>query len=475
MVNIVAQDIMNCGSIENYLYTQQHKHVLRFLTCGSVDDGKSTLVGRLLHDAKQICEDQLSLLYEDSKRARTTENTLDLALLVDGLQSEREQGITIDVAYRYFFTQKCKFIVADTPGHDEYTKNMVTGASTSDVAVLLVDAKKGIRKQTKRHFLISTLLGIKHIIVIVNKMDLVNYDQRIFKDICSEYLENIKLFFNINDNVNTAFIPVVALKGDNIVVPAVNMPWYHGPTLLNMLENLRVQPVVRVELQKVRVPIQYVVRDHADFRGYSGTVASGKIYVGQNIQVFPSNMTSVIQRIIVSSQDKKYACAGDAVTITVKDSIDISRGDILIDAAENVESVRCALVDIVWMSNIDLKKDQRFYIKIATKILIAKVESIQYQIDMSTFAQKAVNAIPLNGIGLIKLVFDESLILDRYFCYPVTGSMIFIDFLTNETVGAGMIRTPIKNHDYAFNTENHSTFELALHDLIRYHFPHWKI
>lgn len=475
MTNMVEQEILNCGSIENYLYEQQNKILLRFLTCGSVDDGKSTLVGRLLHDAQQICEDQLSKLYQDSKRIGIKKNKLDLALLVDGLQSEREQGITIDVAYRYFFTHKRKFIIADTPGHEEYTKNMVTGASTSDVAVLLVDARKGMGKQTKLHFLISVLLGIKYIVVVVNKMDLIDYDQIIFNNICDEYLEYIKLFFNTDYNVNTEFIPIVALDGDNVVIPSVNMSWYDGPTLLAMLENIRINPVVHIESQKLRFPIQYVIRNHLDFRGYSGTVASGRMRVGQNIQIFPSNMNSVIQRIIISSKDRKYACAGDAVIVTVKDNIDISRGDMLIDAYENVESIRCALVDIVWMRHQELQEGQHFYVKIATKIITAKIENVQYQVDVNTLTQNRTNSIPLNGIGLIKVVFDEPLILDQYFFYPVTGSMIFIDFLTNETVGAGMVRTPIKNCDVAFNAGNYSRFELALHDLIRCHFPHWKI
>lgn len=475
MTNIIDQQIYEHGGIEGYLHAQQRKILLNFLTCGSVDDGKSTLVGRLLHDSKQICEDQLSVLYEDSKRIGTRKkNQLDLALLVDGLQSEREQGITIDVAYRYFFTQKRKFIIADTPGHEEYTKNMATGASTSDVAVLLVDARKGIRKQTKRHFLISTLLGIRYIIVVINKMDLINYDQIIFKKICNEYLECTKLFFN-NDNINTEFIPVVASEGDNIVIPSVNMKWYDGPTLLDMLENVQINPIVNVESQKVRVPIQYVIRNHLDFRGYSGTIASGKIYVEQKIRIFPSNTTSMIQRIIISGKDEKCAWPGDAVTVLLLDNVNIGRGDILIDAHEDVEFTKCALVDIVWMGHQALRKDQCFYVKIANKMLTARVESIQYQINMDTLIQQETDEILLNGIGLVKLVFNEPMILDQYLCYPVTGSMIFIDFLTNETVGAGMVKKSIKNYPFESNKENHSEFELALYNLIRHHFPHWKV
>lgn len=470
--NIVKQEIDKHGGITNYLCVQQYKVLLRFLTCGSVDDGKSTLIGRLLHDAKQIYEDQLSVLHEDSKRVGIQENKLDLALLVDGLESERAQGITIDVAYRYFFTQKRKFIIADTPGHEEYTKNMATGASNSELAVLLVDARKGIRKQTKRHFIISTLLGIRYVIVLVNKMDLVNYDQVIFKKICEEYLEYTKLLFD--NNINTQFVPVVALAGDNIVIPSVYMQWYDGPTLLDILENVQINPIVHIENQKFRFPIQYVIRHHLDFRGYAGTVASGRMYVGQNVQIFPSNTISMIRRIITLNRDQQYALPGEAVTITLADNIDVSRGDILIDAHENIEPAKYALVDVVWMKKQELKKGQCFYVKIATKTLKAQVESVQYQIDIDTLLQKKTDSILLNGIGSVKLLFDELLILDQYSYYPVTGSMIFIDLLTHETVGAGMIRMSITNYDFT-SIKNYSRFELALHALIRHHFPHWKI
>lgn len=471
--NIIKKEIIEHGGIENYLRVQQHKTLLRFLTCGSVDDGKSTLIGRLLHDSEQIYEDQLSVLYEDSKRIGTQKNKLDLALLVDGLQSERAQGITIDVAYRYFCTQKRKFIIADTPGHEEYTKNMATGASTSDLAVLLIDARKGIRKQTRRHCLISVLLGIRYIIVVINKMDLVNYTQKIFEEICAEYLKYTKLLFD-GRNVHTEFIPVVALDGDNIVIPSVHMQWYVGSTLLNMLENIKINPIIHIESQKFRFPVQYIIRHHLDFRGYSGTVASGRMYVGQNIQVFPSHTTSVIRRIIISNQNRENAWPGEAVTITLEKNLDISRGDVLIDAYEKVEPSRCALVDVIWMAQQELKKGQYFYIKIATKTVKAQVKDVEYQIDMDNFLQKKTNKILLNDIGLIKLLFDEPLVLDEYSYYPVTGSIIFIDLLSNETVGAGMIRIPIKNYDSNSN-QIYSKFELALHDLIRCHFPHWNI
>lgn len=473
MINIVKQEIIDYGGIKNYLCAQQHKVLLSFLTCGSVDDGKSTLIGRLLHDSGQIYEDQLSILREDSKRISAQKNKLDLALLVDGLQSERTQGITIDVAYRYFFTKKRKFIIADTPGHEEYTKNMATGASTSELAVLLVDARKGIRKQTRRHFLISALLGIRYIIVVVNKMDLVNYEKIIFDNICEEYLEFTKSYFD-EYSINTQFVPVVALDGDNIVIPSMNMQWYKGPTLLDMLESIQINSFVHLDSKKMRFPVQYVIRDNLDFRGYSGTIASGNMHIGQNIRVFPSRVTSVIRRIIVSGQDQKCAWSGEAVAITLEDDIDVSRGDMLIDFHEKIDPVSCVVVDVVWMANQELKNGQYFYVKIATKIVKAQIESIQYQIDMDTFLQKKTDRILLNDIGVVRLLFEEPLILDKYSCYPVTGSMVFIDLLTNETVGAGMVRCPITDHNLMLN-KGYSKFEVALHDLIRFHFPHWNI
>ncbi|WP_159714659.1 sulfate adenylyltransferase subunit CysN [Blochmannia endosymbiont of Camponotus nipponensis] len=471
MISTVEQEIISHGGIENYLYVQQHKILLRFITCGSVDDGKSTLIGRLLHDSYQIYDDQLSILHSDSKKIGTQKDKLDLALLIDGLQSEREQGITIDVAYRYFFTKKRKFIIADTPGHVEYTKNMVTGASASELAILLVDARKGIQSQTRRHWFITMLLGIRYIIVAINKMDLINYNQKIFQKINEEYLEFTK---QLSTNINTKFIPISALDGDNITTLSTNMKWYDGPTLLDILENIHINSFSYFENQELRFPVQYVIRHNLDFRGYSGTIASGYVHVGQSISVFPSNTISTIKRIIVFDRDQMHAVAGEAITITLEDDLDVSRGDMIIDAHAIVEPVQYALVDVVWMRKEELKKNQYFNVKTATKTVRAQVKNIEYQIDMHTLQPQDTKTIPLNGVGVIKLLFDEPLILDQYSRYPVTGNMIFIDLLTNDTVGAGMVRTPIVRDKFEHN-KNYSDFELALHKFIRLHFPHWKI
>ncbi|URJ24208.1 sulfate adenylyltransferase subunit CysN [Blochmannia endosymbiont of Camponotus sp.] len=472
MISTIEQEIINHGGIENYLYAQQHKMLLRFLTCGSVDDGKSTLIGRLLHDSYQIYDDQLSVLHMDSKKIGTQKNKLDLALLVDGLQSERAQGITIDVAYRYFFTKKRKFIIADTPGHIEYTKNMVTGASTSELAILLVDARKGIQSQTKRHWFITVLLGIQYIIVAINKMDLINYNQKIFEKISKEYLEFAKK--HLPTEIHTIFIPISAVDGDNVATLSTNMKWYNGPTLLEMLEDIHINDSLHFDQQELRFPVQYVIRHNLDFRGYVGTIASGSMHVGQRVNIFPSNTISTIKRIIKFNADQTDAGAREAVAITLEDDIDVSRGDMIIDSNTIVTPVQNALVDVVWMKKEALKKNQYFNVKIATKVIRAQVKNIEYEIDINTLQSQKTNTIPLNGIGLIKLLFDEPLILDQYSHYPTTGSMIFIDLLTNETVGAGMVRTLIAGHKLNDN-KNYSEFELAFHEFIRFHFPHWNV
>ncbi|WHL24935.1 MAG: sulfate adenylyltransferase subunit CysN [Candidatus Blochmannia vicinus] len=471
MISTIEQEIVNYGGIENYLYAQQYKTLLRFLTCGNVDDGKSTLIGRLLYDSYQIYDDQLSILHMDSKKIGTQKNKLDLALLVDGLQSERAQGITIDVAYRYFFTKKRKFIIADTPGHAEYTKNMVTGASTSELAILLVDARKGIQRQTKRHWFISVLLGIRYIIVAINKMDLIDYNQEIFQKISKEYLEFSKPLFT---DITTKFIPISALDGDNITTLSTNMKWYKGSTLLEILEDININRSYCFEKKELRFPIQYVNRHNSDFRGYSGTIASGSMYTGQHVNIFPSNTTSSIKRIITFNKDQKYAQTGEAITITLEDDLDISRGDMIIDAHTTITPVWYALVDVVWMKKEELQENQYFNIKTTTKIIKAQISNIEYQVDVDTLQFQKTKSIPINGIGLVKLSFDEPLLLDQYSYYPTTGSMIFIDLLTNETVGAGMVRVPIKYYK-SKDKNDYSEFELALHAFIRLHFPHWNI
>ncbi len=466
MNTTIAQQIANEGGVEAYLHAQQHKSLLRFLTCGSVDDGKSTLIGRLLHDTRQIYEDQLSSLHNDSKRHGTQGEKLDLALLVDGLQAEREQGITIDVAYRYFSTEKRKFIIADTPGHEQYTRNMATGASTCDLAILLIDARKGVLDQTRRHSFISTLLGIKHLVVAVNKMDLVNFSEEKFNEIRESYLTFAE---QLPGNLDIRFVPLSALEGDNVASQSVSMPWYSGPTLLEVLETVEIQR--DVDTQPMRFPVQYVNRPNLDFRGFSGTIASGSVRVDQRVKVLPSGVESAIARIVTFDGDLQEAGAGEAVTLVLKDEIDISRGDLLVDAQESLPAVQSAAVDVVWMAAQPLSPGQSYDIKIAGKKTRARVDGIQYQVDINNLAQHSVTELPLNGIGLVDFTFDEPLVLDEYQQNPVTGGLIIIDRLTNVTVGAGMVREP-KAQASAVPSE-FSAFELELNALVRKHFPHW--
>ena len=466
MNTTIAQQIANEGGVEAYLHAQQHKSLLRFLTCGSVDDGKSTLIGRLLHDTRQIYEDQLSSLHNDSKRHGTQGEKLDLALLVDGLQAEREQGITIDVAYRYFSTEKRKFIIADTPGHEQYTRNMATGASTCDLAILLIDARKGVLDQTRRHSFISTLLGIKHLVVAVNKMDLVDFSEETFNTIREAYLTFAE---QLPGDLDIRFVPLSALEGDNVASQSEKMPWYSGPTLLEVLETVEIQRVV--ESQPLRFPVQYVNRPNLDFRGFSGTVAAGRVSVGQRLKVLPSGVESTVARIVTFDGDLPEAAAGEAITLVLKDEIDISRGDLLVDAAVSLPAVQSASVDVVWMAEQALAPGQSYDIKIAGKKTRARVDGVRYQVDINNLTQREVESLPLNGIGLVDLTFDEPLVLDKYQDNPVTGGLIFIDRLTNVTVGAGMVREP--NEQAQAGASQYSAFELELNQLIRKHFPHW--
>ncbi len=469
MNTVIAQQIADQGGVEAWLHAQQHKSLLRFLTCGSVDDGKSTLIGRLLHDTRQIYEDQLSSLHNDSKRHGTQGEKLDLALLVDGLQAEREQGITIDVAYRYFSTEKRKFIIADTPGHEQYTRNMATGASTCDLAILLIDARKGVLDQTRRHSFISTLLGIKHLVVAINKMDLVAYSQQRFEQIKQDYFD---FAAQLPGDLDIRFVPMSALEGDNVATQSAAMSWYSGPTLLDVLETVEVNRVVAS--QPMRFPVQYVNRPNLDFRGYAGTLASGLLRVGQRVKALPSGVESTVARIVTFDGDLPEAGAGEAITIVLSDEIDISRGDLLVAAEETLTAVQGASLDVVWMAEQALTPGQSFDVKIAGKKTRARVESIDYQVDINNLTHnREVEALPLNGIGLVNITFDEPLAIDPYQQHPVTGGLIFIDRLTNVTVGAGMIRQP--RQDIAGSGRgDFSAFELELNALIRRHFPHWE-
>ncbi|NHB97946.1 sulfate adenylyltransferase subunit CysN [Photorhabdus stackebrandtii] len=462
----IADQIKQQGGVEAYLRAQQDKGLLRFLTCGSVDDGKSTLIGRLLHDTRQIYEDQLSTLQNDSKRIGTQGEKLDLALLVDGLAAEREQGITIDVAYRYFSTEKRKFIIADTPGHEQYTRNMATGASTCDLSILLIDARKGVQEQTRRHSFISTLLGIRHLVVAVNKMDLMEYRQEVFDLIKQDYLN---FAAQLPTDLKIYFVPISALDGDNIVTRSTNMVWYEGPALLDILETADVKKEASKQL--LRFPVQYVSRPDLDFRGYSGTLSSGILRKGQKIKVMPSGVTSQVERIVTFDGDLDFAVPGEAITVVLKDEIDISRGDLLISADDEMTVTRHALVDVVWMSEQPLVQGQNLDIKVAGKKSRGKVENIQYQVDITNLTQRVAVDLPLNAIGSVEFSFEEPLMLDSYQQNSDTGGIIFIDRLTNVTVGAGLVRE-IQTDVYE-GPKEFSEFELELNRLIRRHFPHW--
>ncbi|EPK8022179.1 sulfate adenylyltransferase subunit CysN [Providencia rettgeri] len=462
----IAHQIEQQGGVEPYLLAQQQKGLLRFLTCGNVDDGKSTLIGRLLHDTRQIYQDQLSTLQSDSKRIGTQGEKLDLALLVDGLAAEREQGITIDVAYRYFSTEKRKFIIADTPGHEQYTRNMATGASTCSLSILLIDARKGVQEQTRRHSFISTLFGIRHLIVAVNKMDLVDYSETTFDKIKQDYQ---KFATELPVDLKVWFVPISALDGDNIVNASDNFKWYQGDTLLSILENVQVEQ--KASEQALRFPVQYVNRPNLDFRGYSGTLSSGVVAVGQKVKVLPSGATSAIKEIVTFSGLQDFAVPGEAITLVLEDEIDISRGDLIVAQDEILQSTQHASVDVVWMSEQSLVQGQQLDIKIAGKRSRAKVENIQYQIDINNLTQKVATELPLNGIGLVEFSFDEPLLLENYQRNADTGGMIFIDRLTNVTVGAGLVRetqAPVFEQPSDF-----SEFEIELNKLVRRHFPHW--
>ncbi|WP_291972116.1 sulfate adenylyltransferase subunit CysN [Candidatus Symbiopectobacterium sp.] len=462
----IAQQIADQDGVEAYLHAQQHKSLLRFLTCGSVDDGKSTLIGRLLHDTLQIYEDQLSTLHNDSKRLGTQGEKLDLALLVDGLQAEREQSITIDVAYRYFSTERRKFIIADTPGHEQYTRNMATGASTCDLAILLIDSRKGVLDQTRRHSFIATLLGISHLVVAVNKMDLADYQQTVFEQFKQDYLDFAQ---QLPSSFQVTFVPISALDGDNVATPSTTMPWYSGPTLLDVLETVDVTR--DSDTQPMRFPVQYVNRPNLDFRGYAGTLASGVVQVGQRVRVLPSGVTSSVTRIVTFDGDLQQAHAGEAITLVLADEVDISRGDLLVPEADELRAVQHAQVYVVWMAEQPLVPGHIYDIKVAGKKTRARVDNIQYQVEINSLTQRVTESLPLNGIGLVDLTFDEPLLLEPYQQNATTGGMIFIDRLSNVTVGACLVREAIAQ--VTQEPSAYSAFELELNALVRRHFPHW--
>jgi bifunctional enzyme CysN/CysC len=419
--------------INAYLAQHERKELLRLLTCGSVDDGKSTLIGRLLHDSKMIYEDQLAAITADSVKSGTTGGKIDLALLVDGLQAEREQGITIDVAYRYFSTSRRKFIIADTPGHEQYTRNMATGASTCDLAIILIDARHGVQTQTRRHSFIASLLGIKHIIVAINKMDLVSYDEKIYETIKADYLQ----FASKLAPADFHFIPISALNGDNVVNPSSEMPWYEGGALMPILETVEI--AADRNYSDFRFPVQYVNRPNLNFRGFCGTVASGVIRKGDEVTILPSRKVSRIKSIVTYDEELELAHAAMAVTLTLEDEIDISRGDVLTHS-DNLPTTRDNFeATLVWMSEATLLPGKRYDFKLGTKTIGGQIASIRNRIDVNTLKESPAPALELNEIGLVDVTLEQVVCFDAYKENRATGAFIVIDQLTNVTVAAGMI------------------------------------
>jgi bifunctional enzyme CysN/CysC len=427
------------SDIDRYLRVHERKSLLRFITCGSVDDGKSTLIGRLLYEAKLLYDDQLAALESESKRFGTQGDALDFALLVDGLAAEREQGITIDVAYRFFSTERRKYIVADTPGHEQYTRNMVTGASTADAAVLLVDARKGLLTQTRRHSYLASLLGVRHVALAVNKMDLVDYSEKRFREIEAQYRAFAKQI-GLDD---VACIPVSALRGDNILAPSTHMPWHRGATLMGWLETVEVDEV-RLQRRPFRLPVQWVNRPNQDFRGFSGTVASGVVRPGDRILVQPSGTESHVTRIVAWSGDLPEAVAGQSITIVLTDEIDVSRGDLIAAADSPAEVADQFEATVVWMDEEPMLRGRSYSMKIGTKTVTATIAPLKYQVNVDTLAHLAAEKLELNQVGVCELELDRPIAFDPYVENRDTGGFILIDRLTNHTVGAGMLKFALR-------------------------------
>jgi sulfate adenylyltransferase subunit 1 len=464
--DLIANDILG------YLKQHENKDLLRFITCGNVDDGKSTLIGRLLHDSKLIFEDHLAAIQKDSKKYNTTDEEIDLALLVDGLQAEREQGITIDVAYRYFSTDKRKFIIADCPGHEQYTRNMATGASTSDLAIILIDARYGVQTQTRRHSYIVSLLGIRHVIVAVNKMDLVDFSQEVFDNIKRDYLafaENLSI-------PDIQFVPISALRGDNVVNGSERAPWYQGKPLMELLETVDIN---RHEgLDAFRLPVQYVNRPNLDFRGFCGTVASGRVHPGDAITVLPSGKSSRVKSIVTADGDLKTAFIGQAVTLTLEDEIDISRGDMIVKSDEAKPAVSTSFsAHLVWMNENPLTTGKEYIFKLAGKKVTGKVAAIEHRVDVNTLQETAAEQLALNEIALVTVELNAPVAFDPYADSRGTGNFIVIDRLSNATAGAGMIAKALESKA-AFDSGDElarlRAFEVELNALVRKHFPHWE-
>jgi bifunctional enzyme CysN/CysC len=426
---LISEDILA------YLGQHERKELLRFLTCGNVDDGKSTLIGRLLHDSKMIYEDHLDAITKDSKKSGTTGEEVDLALLVDGLQAEREQGITIDVAYRYFSTTRRKFIIADTPGHEQYTRNMATGASNCDLAIILIDARYGVQTQTKRHSFIASLLGIKHIVIAVNKMDLKGFDQGVFEQIKADYLAFVEGIAFKPSSMH--FVPMSALKGDNVVNKSEQSPWYDGQSLMEILETVEVAGDRNFD--DLRFPVQYVNRPNLNFRGFAGTLASGIVRKGDEVIALPSGKGSKVKSIVTFDGELEQAGPGQAITITLEDEIDVSRGDMLVHGDNRPQVVDSFDAMLVWMAEEPMLPGKKYDIKRATSYVPGSIASIAHRVDVNTLEEGAASSLQLNEIGQVRIALDAPIALDGYAHNRTTGSFIIIDRLTNGTVGAGMI------------------------------------
>jgi len=438
--SVYRTDALIAQDIDAYLVQHQNKELLRFITCGSVDDGKSTLIGRLLYDSKMIFEDQLAALEADSKRVGTQGQEIDFALLVDGLAAEREQGITIDVAYRFFATEKRKFIVADTPGHEQYTRNMVTGASTADLAVILIDARKGVLVQTRRHSYLARLIGIKNLVLAVNKMDLVGYDRAVYDEIVADYGRFAK---SIGIERFTA-IPISGFKGDNITTaPSANTPWYAGPALIAHLESVEIADVAAQD-KPFRLPVQWVNRPNLDFRGFSGLIAGGAVKPGDAVRIVPSGKTSIVKRIVTFDGDRDEAVAGQSVTLTLADEVDCSRGDVIAIASDPPEVSDAFEATIVWMNDEAMKPGRSYLLKLGTQTVSATVQEPKYEINVNTMERLAAKTLSLNAIGVAEIHTDRPVVFEPYAQSHTLGGFILIDKISNATVAAGMIHFSLR-------------------------------
>ena len=431
--SLIAEDI------DAYLAQHQHKDMLRFITCGSVDDGKSTLIGRLLYDSKMIFEDQLAALESDSKKVGTQGQEIDFALLVDGLAAEREQGITIDVAYRFFNTEKRKFIVADCPGHEQYTRNMVTGASTADLAVILVDARKGVLVQTRRHSYLCHLIGIGNVVLAVNKMDLVDYDQAVFDEIVRDYAA-----FAASIGIQSfAALPISGFKGDNITATSPNMPWYRGPTLIEHLETVQVRASTDAD-RPFRLPVQWVNRPNLDFRGFAGLIASGRVCPGDEVRVLPSGKTSTVTRIVTMNGDLDAAVAGQSVTLCLADEIDCSRGDVIALASEPPQVSDQFEATLVWLDDAPMHVGRAYWLKLGAQTVSVTVQQPKYTVNVNTMEHMAAKTLELNAIGVAEIATDRAIVFEPYAENRTLGGFILIDKLTNATVAAGMLNFSLR-------------------------------